>query len=401
MSKPKVEIYSKDYCPYCVKAKALFDHKGVEYTEIRIDIETEQRDVMIKRGGGARTVPQIFVNDQHIGGCDELHDFDRQGKLDELLAIEDKETKVEHKQVLILGSGPAGYTAAIYAARASLKPFVLAGPQKGGQLTTTTEVENFPGFPEGIDGNQLMMNFEAQAARFETVTEYGEVIEADLSKRPFTLKTDDTTYTCDVLIIATGASAKYLGLPSEEKYKNHGVSACATCDGFFFRGQAVAVTGGGDTALEEASYLANICEKVYLVHRRGEFRASKAMQIRVKNNPKIELVLDSTVDEVLGDGTNMTDLRVKNVKTGETRNLGCTGLFVAIGHHPNTDVFKGQLDTDEAGYLLLEGGSSKTKVEGVYAAGDVADSHYRQAITAAGMGCRAAMDAERWLGEQE
>jgi len=401
MSKPKVEIYSKDYCPYCVKAKSLFDHKGVEYTEIRIDLEPEQRDVMIERGGGARTVPQIFINDQHLGGCDDVHSLDRQGKLDELLAIEAKENQMEHKQVMILGSGPAGYTAAIYAARANLSPFVLAGPQKGGQLTTTTEVENFPGFPDGIDGNELMTKLEAQAARFETVTDYGEVIEADLSKRPFTLKTDDKTYTCDALIIATGASAKYLGLPSEEKYKNHGVSACATCDGFFFRGQKVAVTGGGDTALEEASYLANLCEKVFLIHRRDEFRASKAMQTRVKNNPKIELVLDSTVDEVIGDGTNMTDLRVKNVKTGETRDLGCTGLFVAIGHHPNTDVFQGQLDMDDAGYLLLDGSTSKTKVPGVYAAGDVADSHYRQAITAAGMGCRAALDAERWLAEQE
>ncbi|MDT8446779.1 MAG: thioredoxin-disulfide reductase [bacterium] len=309
--------------------------------------------------------------------------------------------ETEHHRVIVLGSGPAGYTAAIYAARASLNPLIIAGPQKGGQLTTTTEVENFPGFPEGIDGNQLMMNMEAQTVRFETKLVFSEVHEVDLSKRPFHLKTDDQTYSCDALIVATGASAKYLGLPSEDKYRNHGVSACATCDGFFYRGQKVAVVGGGDTALEEASYLANICEKVFLIHRRQEFRASVAMQKRVQANPKIELVLDSAIDEVMGDGKLMTDLRVKNLKTGETRELGTTGLFVAIGHSPNTAPFKGQLDMDEQGYLVTQGITSKTNIEGVFAAGDVADPHYRQAVTAAGMGCRAAIDAERWLGEQE
>ncbi|OGG94782.1 MAG: thioredoxin-disulfide reductase [Candidatus Lambdaproteobacteria bacterium RIFOXYD2_FULL_50_16] len=309
--------------------------------------------------------------------------------------------KTLHKRVIVLGSGPAGYTAAIYAARANLQPMILAGPQKGGQLTTTTEVENFPGFKDGIDGNELMNQMEAQAARFETVIAYGEVVECDLSKRPFTLKTDDTTYTCDALIIATGASARYMGLESETKYKNRGVSACATCDGFFFRGQKVAVVGGGDTALEEAGYLSQMCERVFLIHRREEFRASKAMQDRVKANPKIELVLNSVPDEVLGDDKGMTDLRVRNIKTGEKKELGVTGMFVAIGHTPNTKVFKGQLDMDGAGYLLPQGRTTKTNVPGVFVAGDVADAHYRQAITAAGMGCQAAIDTERWLGEQE
>ncbi|MDX2469890.1 MAG: thioredoxin-disulfide reductase [SAR324 cluster bacterium] len=308
---------------------------------------------------------------------------------------------MEHRKVIIVGSGPAGYTAAIYAARANLKPMILSGPQKGGQLTTTTEVENFPGFPEGIDGNQLMMNMEGQAARFETEIVFGQVTEADLSQRPFKLTTDDTVYTCDALIISTGATARYLGLDSEEKYKNRGVSACATCDGFFFKGQSVAVAGGGDTALEEATYLTNFCDKVYLVHRRQEFRASKAMQDRARANPKIEMVLDSVIDEVIGDDDKMTDLRVKDVNTGETRNLGVTGLFVAIGHVPNAGVFKGQLDMDDQGYLLPVVGTTKLNIEGVYACGDVMDHTYRQAITAAGTGCMAAMDAERWLAEQD
>lgn len=306
-----------------------------------------------------------------------------------------------HKKVIIIGSGPAGYTAAVYTARANLSPMLITGAQKGGQLTTTTEVENYPGFPEGVDGNELMGLMEKQAERLGTEMVLGDVIEADVSKRPFTIKTDSETYTCDSLIIATGAAAKWLGLESEEKYKNRGVSACATCDGFFFKGQKVAVVGGGDTALEEATYLTNFCEKVFLIHRRDEFRGSKAMQDRAVKNEKIEIVWNSVVEEVLGDDTaGVTDVVVKNVKTGENRNLGTTGLFVAIGHVPNTRLFKDVLDTDEEGYIKTEPGSSKTNVEGVFAAGDVMDSVYRQAITSAGNGCRAAMDAERWLNEQ-
>ena len=396
----KIDVYSKETCPYCDRAKGLLKLKGAEFNEIRIDLHPELRDVMIERAGGARTVPQIFIGETHVGGCDDLFALDAQGKLDPLLNREETKMKTLHKRVIVLGSGPAGYTAAIYAARANLQPMILAGPQKGGQLTTTTEVENFPGFKDGIDGNELMNQMEAQAARFETVIAYGEVVECDLSKRPFTLKTDDTTYTCDALIIATGASARYMGLESETKYKNRGVSACATCDGFFFRGQKVAVVGGGDTALEEAGYLSQMCERVFLIHRREEFRASKAMQDRVKANPKIELVLNSVPDEVLGDDKGMTDLRVRNIKTGEKKELGVTGMFVAIGHTPNTKVFKGQLDMDEEGYLIVDK-YLHTNVPGVFVAGDVADAHYRQAITAAGMGCQAAIDTERWLGEQE
>ncbi len=305
-----------------------------------------------------------------------------------------------HKKVIILGSGPAGYTAAIYAARANLSPLILTGFQKGGQLTTTTEVENFPGFPQGIDGNELMRQMEEQAMRFETEIEFGEVTDVDLSERPFKITAGEKQYTSDALIIATGASARYLGIESETTFKGRGVSACATCDGFFYKGKQVAVIGGGDTALEEASYLTNFCEKVFLVHRRDEFRGSKAMQERVLKNEKIEVVWDSVVDEVIGDDTGMTDLQVKNVKTGETRLLGTVGMFVAIGHTPNTGVFDGKLELDDKGYLVTENHSSKTNVEGVFACGDVTDSVYRQAITAAGTGCMAAIDAERWLAEQ-
>lgn len=314
----------------------------------------------------------------------------------------EKSTETTHRRVIILGSGPAGYTAAIYAARANLSPMIITGVQKGGQLTTTTEVENYPGFPEGVDGTAMMDLFEKQATRFNTELEFGDVIETDLSKRPFTLKTDTKTYTCDALIISTGASAKYIGLESEEKYKNRGVSACATCDGFFFRGQNVAVVGGGDTAMEEATYLTNFCPKVYVIHRRDTLRASMAMQERALKNEKIEFLWDSAVEEVIGDDEKgMTDLRVVNLKTKESKLLGTTGLFVAIGHTPNTSIFKGSLDMDEVGYLITEGKSTKTNIEGVFASGDAMDRIYRQAVTAAGTGCQAAIDAERWLAEQE
>ena len=305
-----------------------------------------------------------------------------------------------HYKVIILGSGPAGYTAAIYAARANLKPLIITGPQKGGQLTTTTEVENFPGFSNGIDGNQLMNEMERQAIRFDTKVIFGEIHQVDLFQRPFKIFLEGKEYTAESLIVATGATAIYLGLESEQKFINRGVSACATCDGFFYKGKKVAVIGGGDAALEEAGYLSNFCEKVYLVHRRDEFRGSKTMQDRVLKNEKIEVVWDSVVDEVIGDDTGMTDLRVRNVKTGETRNLGTPGMFVAIGHTPNTSLFEGILALDEKRYLKTDSHSTKTNIEGVFAAGDVADSVYRQAITAAATGCMAAIDAERWLAEQ-
>lgn len=312
------------------------------------------------------------------------------------------EQNIEHHKVIIIGSGPAGYTAAIYAARANLNPVMISGFQKGGQLTTTTEIDNFPGFPEGRDGNDLMMDMEKQALRFNTVIIEDEVTKADLSKRPFILDTYGKQYSCDSLIISTGATAKYLGNPSESKFKGRGVSACATCDGFFFKEKDVAVIGGGDTAVEEAIYLTNFCSKVYLMHRRDELRASKAMQKRAFENPKIEMLWNTELDEVIGDETGpMKDVRVINNKTGEKSEIGVKGLFIAVGHKPNTEIFADQLTTDENGYLITKNGSTITNIEGVFACGDVMDSKYRQAITAAGTGCMAAIETERWLAEQE
>ncbi len=310
-------------------------------------------------------------------------------------------SETTHKKLIIIGSGPAGYTAAIYASRANLNPLLISGFQKGGQLTTTTEIDNFPGFPNGIDGSELMIEMEKQAKRFETDIIEEEVTEADLSQRPFKIKTYSGNFTCDALIISTGATARYLGLESETKFKGRGVSACATCDGFFFKGKDVAVIGGGDTAVEEAVFLTNFCNKVYLLHRRDELRASKAMQKRAFDNPKIEILWNTEIDEILGGDTGpLDDLRVINNKTGEKRNIGVKGVFIAIGHTPNTQIFKGQLDTDDEGYLITKPKSTNTNIEGVFACGDVMDSKYRQAITAAGTGCMAAIDAERWLVDQ-
>jgi thioredoxin reductase (NADPH) len=304
-----------------------------------------------------------------------------------------------HCKVLILGAGPAGYTAALYAARADLKPVMLAGPEPGGQLTTTTEVENFPGYPKGITGPEMMEDLRAQAERFGTEVIYDLANEVDMRSRPFTVKGDSGTYTADALIIATGASAKYLGLPSEQRLRNKGVTACATCDGAFFRNQDVAVIGGGDTAMEEAQYLTRMCRSVHLIHRRDSFRASKVMQNRVLENPKITVHYNRAVAEVLGDD-GVTGLMLEDTTGGPAERLDVTGMFLAIGHVPNSAPFVGQLDLDEAGYIkVAKPGSTYTNIEGVFACGDVADKVYRQAVTAAGTGCMAAIDAERWLAE--
>ena len=307
-----------------------------------------------------------------------------------------------HHRLIILGSGPAGLTAAIYAARANLKPVLVHGIQPGGQLTITTEVENYPGFPAGIQGPEVMELFKKQAERFETQFIEGEVVSCNLSKRPFQLQMGDSAnLSCDALIIATGASAKWLGLDSEEKFMNRGVSACATCDGFFFRNQDVAVVGGGDTALEEALYLSNLCRSVTVIHRRGELRASKIMQARALKNKKITFLWHTAVEEVLGDDSGMTGLRLRNLQSGSSKEQEFTGMFVAIGHQPNTGIFQEQLSLNENGYIIVQAGSTFTSVEGVFASGDAQDFVYRQAVTAAGTGCMAAIDAERWLAEQE
>lgn len=314
------------------------------------------------------------------------------------------EKAIEHIHCLIIGSGPAGYTAAIYAARADMKPVVYTGIVPGGQLTQTTEVDNFPGYPQGITGPVMMEDLRVQAERFGTQVRFGYATKVDFSTDGgiHTVEIDgNTTVTADTVIIATGATAKYLGLPSEETYNGGGVSACAVCDGFFYKGQDVAIVGAGDTAAEEATYLAKLCKKVHMLVRRDEFRASKAMVHRVLNTPNIEVHYNSETEEILGDGQVVTGVRVKNNETNETKVLDITGFFVAIGHKPNTDLFKGVLDMDETGYLITKPNVMATNIPGVFACGDVQDNVYRQAITAAGTGCMAALEAERYLAARD
>jgi thioredoxin reductase (NADPH) len=307
-------------------------------------------------------------------------------------------TALTHRRLIILGSGPAGYSAAVYAARANRKPLLITGTEQGGQLMITTDVDNWPGDVEGLQGPDLMARMRAHAERFATEIVADQIHTVHLNKRPIELVGDKGGYSCDALIIATGASAQYLGLPSEETYRGRGVSACATCDGFFFKDQQVLVVGGGDTAMEEATFLTKFAEKVTVVHRRDTLRASQIMQDRARANPKVAWLFDSVIEKVVGgQGVGVTGAIVRNLKTGVTSEVAAGGIFMAIGHLPNTALFKGQLETDDGGYLLTRDGTTATSVPGVFAAGDVADQRYRQAITAAGTGCMAAIDAERFL----
>ena len=438
----QVILYSKEGCGSCLRARALLTRKGVSFQDIDVTDDPVREREMIERAAGRRTVPQIFIGGVHVGGYDDLEALEADGRLDALLRqgmeiaagaaamagavsapepvagraeeahssfAHAHESAVRHAgddggqvhDVIILGSGPAGLTAAVYAARANLAPVVVEGLLAGGQLMNTTEVENYPGFPEGILGPELMERFRGQAARFGATFVAGDVVRLDLSARPFTVATDETTLRARALILATGASPRYLDVPGEKEYAGRGVSYCATCDGFFFQNQEILVVGGGDTAMEEALFLTRYGSKVTVVHRRDKFRASKVMADRVLAHPKVEVLWESTVEEVLGEAGKVHAARVRDLKTGKVTLRPVSGLFVAIGHVPNTAVLNGTLPTDEAGYLrLLGNGTSYTTIEGVFAAGDVHDHVYRQAVTAAGAGCRAAIDAERWLEAQ-
>jgi thioredoxin reductase (NADPH) len=396
---PAITMYTTETCPYCERAKQLLTRKGQTWTEINIEAEPRRRTEMVERTG-QRTVPQIFIGERHVGGSDELHALEEKGELDALLGLAPRRTGAvpERVRVVIVGSGPAGYTAAIYAGRADLAPVLLAGLQFGGQLMLTTDVENYPGFPEGVSGPEMMELFQKQAERFGTRVIAEDATALDLSQRPFRVTSDEHVFLADAVIVATGASARWLGIESEKRLLNRGVSACATCDGALFRGKQMAVVGGGDTALEEALFLTRYATKVSLIHRRDRLRASKIMQDRALANPKIEFVWNSEVDEVLGRDF-VTAVRVRDVQSGEKREIPVEALFVAIGHKPNTDLLRGQLELDPVGYIRVEPGSSRTGVAGVFACGDATDPVYRQAITAAGTGCMAAIDAERWLAE--
>jgi thioredoxin reductase (NADPH) len=399
-----IEIYTKDACPYCEQAKKLLSSKGCEYREISITGDRDREREMIDRSGGRRTAPQIFVEGRSLGGFDELNALEASGGLDRVLGgapesgqrgAEEPENAME--SVIILGSGAAGLTAAIYTARANLHPLIVEGRAAGGQLTLTTEVENFPGFPSGILGPELIAEMRRQAERFGARFIAGDATAADLRRRPLTLTVDGVARRTRSLIIATGADARLLGLESERKLIGHGVSTCATCDGFFFRDQEILVVGGGDSAMEEATFLTRFASKVTVVHRRDRLRASKIVQDKAFKNPKIVFQWDSVIEEIRATESGRVGTAVlRNLKTGARTEIACAGVFVAIGHVPNTRIFQGQLEMDASGYLVTKRGTS-TNVPGVFAAGDVADHVYRQAITAAGTGCMAALDAERFL----
>ena len=390
-----IVMYTKSWCSYCDQAKRLLAAKGQTWTEIDVEASAAARDEMVERSG-RRTVPQIWIGERHVGGFDDLAALDAAGQLDALLGRAGGGGGSEHRRLVIVGGGPAGFTAALYSARAELEPAVVAGLQIGGQLMLTTDVENYPGFPEAVTGPELMERFQRQAERFGAAVFAEDATQIDLSRRPFRVRTTERTLSADAVVLALGASARWLGLESETRLQNKGVSACATCDGALFRGKPMAVIGGGDTAMEEALFLARFATEVTVIHRRDQLRASKIMQDRAQAHPKIRFAWNSEVDEVLGSEF-VTGVRLRDTRTGEKRDLAVEAVFVAIGHKPNTELVRGQVELDSVGYVKVESGGTRTSVEGVFACGDAMDPTYRQAVTAAGTGCMAAIDAERWL----
>ena len=381
---PEIIIYTRINCPYCNMAKDLFKNKGLSFKEIDItDNEALEKD--IEGRTGRETVPQIFIGNLHVGGYDGLKEFDRAGKIDEIFGLKQAEKKEKTYQVIIIGSGPAGLTAALYSSRANLSPLVISGREPGGQLTITSDVENYPGFPDGILGPDLVGAMRKQAERFGTEFIEKEVTKVDLSRRPFKIFADDSLFLAEALIIASGATAKLIGIEAEKRLMGRGVSACATCDGFFFRGKEVVVVGGGDTAIEEAVFLTKFASKISIIHRRDKLRASKIMQDKAVRNEKIGFIWDTVVEDIVGDKeTGVSGVKLKNVKTNEVSVKNCQGI----------------LELDKGGYIVTHDGT-KTSIPGVFAAGDVQDHVYRQAVTAAGSGCMAAIDAERFLDNHE
>jgi len=407
-----LKVYTQDWCSYCVRAKDLLREKKIAFEEIDITHDVDLQEEVQDRSG-QRTVPQIFIDDRPIGGYTELAALIGNGELVQIsnssgTGVQTRSPKkMEHHRLIIVGSGPAGYTAAIYAARAGLNPVIITGVEEGGQLTTTTDVENWPSGGPTLQGPELMERFREHAERFETKLIRDHIDEIDLDGRPFRLKGDQGNYTADALILATGASAQYLGLASEELYKGRGVSACATCDGFFYKDKPVAVVGGGNTAVEEALFLANIASHVTLVHRRDQFRAEKILQARLfrkVTEGKVDIIWSHEVDDFIGDDSGLTAVHLSDVESGEGQTLDVGGLFVAIGHRPNTSLLDGKVHMTKA-YLNVQGGfhgdATATSQPGLFAAGDVADPVYRQAITSAATGAMAALDAERYLAGLE
>lgn len=398
-----ITIYTKDDCPYCDQAKTLLRAKGAAYSEVDVTRDPSVKAEMIARSG-RQTVPQIFIDDHHVGGYDDLAALENSGELDPLLGITlDPVDNVSHERLAIIGSGPAGFTAAIYAARAGLKPVLISGYQVGGQLTTTTDVDNWPGGAEGLQGPKLMHDMEAHAERAGVRIIRDFVTEVDLARRPFKLLGRKATIIAETLIIATGATARYLGLPSEDAYKGKGVSACATCDGFFFKDEDVAVVGGGNTAVEEALYLANIARHVTLIHRGDALKAEQVLQDRLfdlEAAGKVDILWNHEVVEVSGDGDAVHGLVLRNRSSGAKHAISVSGTFIAIGHDPNTALFAEQLELED-GYIATRGGhrggATRTSVPGVFAAGDVADPVYMQAVTSSALGAMAALDAEKFL----
>ncbi|TAJ97515.1 thioredoxin-disulfide reductase [bacterium] len=394
---PNVEVYSKKDCPFCHKAKELLREKGQEFTEIDVEKDPQKLKEMLERSQGRKTVPEIFIDGELIGGFDELRDLANSGRLDQLLGRHEKPKEIKTRLV-ILGSGSAGLTAAIYAARAALKPIVVEGRDSGGQLFTTTLVENYPGFPDGVQGPELMEKMRAQAERFGTTFITAEASLVNLSRRPLFIGLSDCCdLLTDALIVATGASPRELGVKGERELRGYGVSTCATCDGPFFKDKEVVVVGGGDSALEEALSVSKFAAKVAVIHRRDKLRASRIMQERAFNNKKISLIWDTEVKEIYGSQKNgASGVKLVNRRTGEEKEFSCEGVFVAIGHEPNTAVFKGQLEMDKHSYIASKE-FPRTSVEGVFVGGDAFDHRFRQAVTAAGDGCKAALAAEHYL----